>query len=60
MGRCIACGLCSFVCPSKLELREEFVDARGRLAAELAEAQRAEAQRVAAQRAEAEQAEGQA
>lgn len=29
--RCVACGLCSFVCPSKIELRQEFLEAQERI-----------------------------
>jgi len=25
---CVGCGLCSFVCPSKIELRDQFVQAQ--------------------------------
>jgi Na+-translocating ferredoxin:NAD+ oxidoreductase RnfC subunit len=25
---CIECGLCSFVCPSKIDLRQQFIDAK--------------------------------
>jgi Na+-translocating ferredoxin:NAD+ oxidoreductase RnfC subunit len=25
---CIECGLCSFVCPSKIELRSQFIEAK--------------------------------
>jgi len=28
---CIECGLCTYVCPSKIDLRTEIVEARGRL-----------------------------
>lgn len=42
---CVACGLCSFVCPSKIELAHEFVEAREELDREHAEAAAAEAER---------------
>ncbi|MHC4187702.1 MAG: 4Fe-4S dicluster domain-containing protein [Planctomycetota bacterium] len=25
---CIECGLCSYVCPSKIDLRQQFIDAK--------------------------------
>ena len=25
---CVQCGLCSFVCPSKIELRQQFIEAK--------------------------------
>ena len=40
---CIECGLCSFVCPSKIELRQQFIDAKVLIEEEKAEA---EAQRI--------------
>jgi Na+-translocating ferredoxin:NAD+ oxidoreductase RnfC subunit len=46
---CIGCGLCAYVCPSKIELRDEMVRAQGLLveerrhAAEAAEAAAKEA-----------------
>jgi Na+-transporting NADH:ubiquinone oxidoreductase subunit A len=32
---CVGCGLCSYVCPSKIELRRQFLDARVRIQEEL-------------------------
>ncbi len=32
---CIECGLCSFVCPSKIDLREEFINAKKTIRQEL-------------------------
>jgi len=32
---CVACGLCSFVCPSKIELQGEILDGRDRIREEL-------------------------
>lgn len=34
--RCVACGLCSFVCLSKIELRQQFIDANETIKEELA------------------------
>jgi Na+-translocating ferredoxin:NAD+ oxidoreductase RnfC subunit len=31
---CIECGLCSFVCPSKIELLKQFVNAKERIESE--------------------------
>jgi Na+-transporting NADH:ubiquinone oxidoreductase subunit A len=33
---CVECGLCSYVCPSKIELRQEIIDAKAAYAKELA------------------------
>lgn len=40
LDRCVDCNLCTFVCPSKIELREQFYDAREQLREEHDEAQR--------------------
>ncbi len=53
---CVGCGLCSFVCPSKIDLRTELLDAR-RVLREEAEVVRAEAEAAAAQAADAAEAE---
>jgi electron transport complex protein RnfC len=37
IDRCIKCGLCSYVCPSKIELMEKIVAGMDRLEAERAE-----------------------
>jgi Na+-translocating ferredoxin:NAD+ oxidoreductase RnfC subunit len=34
---CIDCGLCAYVCPSKIELRQQLIDARRRIYEELHE-----------------------
>jgi Na+-transporting NADH:ubiquinone oxidoreductase subunit A len=39
--RCIDCRLCTYVCPSKIELQSEFSDARAQLLQEREEAERA-------------------
>ena len=31
---CIECGLCSFVCPSKIELRKQFIEVKELIAKE--------------------------
>lgn len=49
---CVRCGLCSYVCPSKIELAGEFITAQDALAAEHAQAQ-AEAQAKAEAEAQA-------
>ena len=43
LHRCIDCNLCTFVCPSKLELQKQFEEAREQLRREHAEAQQAAA-----------------
>lgn len=35
IDRCVACGLCSYVCPSKIELRTQLVDGQERVQREL-------------------------
>ena len=32
---CVECGLCSFVCPSKIELRQQFIEAKVTIREEL-------------------------
>ena len=32
---CVKCGLCSYVCPSKIELRKQLVEAQERIQLEL-------------------------
>ena len=32
---CIECGLCSYVCPSKIDLRQQFVDAKAEIQADM-------------------------
>ncbi len=49
---CVGCVLCSFVCPSKIDLRTELLEAKRELREE-AEAVRAEAEAAAAEAAEA-------
>jgi len=36
---CVRCGLCSFVCPSKIELRKQFIEAQKLIVKEKEEAQ---------------------
>jgi len=38
---CIDCGLCSYVCPSKIDLREQFIAAKALLKQEREEARQA-------------------
>lgn len=44
---CIDCHLCSYVCPSKIDLQQEFAEARAQLIAEREEAKSAAAQAAA-------------
>ena len=39
---CVECGLCSFVCPSKIELKSQFVEAKGLIAKEKEEIRKEE------------------
>ncbi len=32
---CLECGLCSYVCPAKLELREQFIETREKMRQEM-------------------------
>ena len=32
---CVECGLCSYVCPGKIELREQFIEAKETIRQEL-------------------------
>lgn len=60
LTRCIECGLCAFVCTSKIDLSREFKEAKAVLAAEKAEVirmQKAEKERTEKERAEREKAE---
>ena len=40
---CIDCNLCTYVCPSKIDLRQEFAEARAQLISEREEAREAAA-----------------
>jgi Na+-translocating ferredoxin:NAD+ oxidoreductase RnfC subunit len=42
---CIECGLCSFVCPSKIELRSEFIEAKKLIEKEKEEIRQEQAKR---------------
>ena len=37
VDRCVRCGLCSFICLSKINLMDEFIEAQGQIARERAE-----------------------
>jgi Na+-translocating ferredoxin:NAD+ oxidoreductase RnfC subunit len=37
LARCVDCNLCTYVCPSKIELQRQFAEARERMEAERAE-----------------------
>jgi Na+-translocating ferredoxin:NAD+ oxidoreductase RnfC subunit len=40
MDLCIECGLCSFVCPSKIDLTNQFIEAKAMLEKEKEEIRR--------------------
>jgi Na+-translocating ferredoxin:NAD+ oxidoreductase RnfC subunit len=50
---CVQCGLCSFVCPSKIELKQQFLDAIDLIAKEKEEVR---LEKEAAERREKEEA----
>ena len=50
---CVECGLCSFVCPCKIELMQQFIDAKVVIAREKAEAEAAAAKAAAEEAARA-------
>jgi ferredoxin len=45
--RCIGCGLCSYVCPSKLDLRREILEANEKTRRELHAVETTETEEVA-------------
>ena len=42
---CVQCGLCSFVCPSKIDLTNQFIEAKDMIEKEKEEIRREEARR---------------
>jgi Na+-translocating ferredoxin:NAD+ oxidoreductase RnfC subunit len=46
--RCVGCGLCSYVCPSKLDLRREILDANEAIRRDLHTAEATETEEVVA------------
>ena len=47
---CVECGLCSYVCPSKIDLRTQLIEAKGLIAKEKEEIRQEELKREEARK----------